>query len=268
MMKYKERVIFGCLALLLPISGFACSTAQWNGGTSGAVAVGSPTDVTPIHRVSEFCAMQAINTGYVQDNSPSAHTTFIARFYVRSTLTGGGAADVFVAYSAENGTGQLVKVSYDGANLDFHSNSGTVLGTVPATPGNWHLVEVEYTSAGQTRFWVNANAVTNNGSPTGNYTSATGAVESVRLGLPNGLGGFAGGGVSFDGYESHSTTPVGPLLIGDANGSGTITTGDYISVQRDILGTLQSGQPDCNLSGSVTTGDYRCIQQKILGGGP
>ncbi|HET6565889.1 MAG TPA: dockerin type I repeat-containing protein [Xanthomonadales bacterium] len=262
MMKCTDRVLFGCLALLLPISGFACSTAQWS-SQSGAVVVGSPIDVTPITRVSEFCAMRANDTGHVQDNNPTNHLTFIARFYVRPQLTGTGQADLFIAYASETPATQLFKVTYDGANLEFHTGSATVLGGVAATAGSWHLVEVKYVSGGNTEFWVNKNA-TVPATPDGSFASATGGVEAVRLGLPNGRGGLAGT-ASFDAYESHSTTPVGPLLIGDANGNGTITTGDYAAVQRDLLGTLQSGQPDCNLSGSVTTGDYRCIQQKILG---
>src|SRR5688572_32481987 len=148
MKKFMERVCLGCFILLVPVSGFACSMDQWT-SQSGAVSAASPPTLA---RVSEFFAMQATNTGHVQDNSPSAHTTFIARFYVRSTLTGSGQADVFVAYDNDTPGNQLVKVSYDGANLDFHSTSGTVLGTAPAASGSWHLVEVEYNSAGNTRF--------------------------------------------------------------------------------------------------------------------
>jgi hypothetical protein len=210
--------------------------------------------------------MQATDTGYVQDNSPDNHTTFIARFYVRSQLTGAGQATVFVAYDNDTPGNQLLKVSYDGANLDFHSSDNTVLGTASApagTTGNWHLVEIEYNSGDETRFWVNSNAIT--AAPTGTYASATGAVESVRLGLPNGRGGFTGGSASFDAYESHSTTPVGPLMMGDANGSTTYSLADYGAVKQDILGNLQIGQPDCNSSGSVSIADYGCVKQRILG---
>jgi hypothetical protein len=259
MKKFMERVCLGSLILLVPVSGFACSMDQWT-SQSGAVTAASPPTLP---RVSEFCAMQATNTGYVHDSSPVDHATFIARFYVRSTLTGSGQADVFVAYDADSPGNQLLKVSYDGANLDFHSTSGTQLGTAAAISGKWHLVEVEYNSAGNTRFWVNANAVTGNGSPTGTYTSATGEIESVRLGLPNGRGTFSGGGVSFDAYESHSTTPVGPLKIGDANGDDTWNIFDYGAVQQDIAENLQIGQPDCNLDGGVNIFDYGCVQTAI-----
>ncbi len=263
-MKNMDRVLLGCLALFLPASGFACSMGAWDTPTGvGAVIVGSPKTNPPVPRVSEFCGLQitAPSSGHVQDNSPDGHTLFIARFYVRPNLTGTGQAELFVAYSDEAGASPLVKVSYDGANLDFHAAAGP-LATVAATKTLWHLVEIEYTSAGNTRYWVNANAV--NAAPTGTYTSATGAVSSVRLGLPGGGTGFTGV-AQFDAYESHSTTPVGPLLIGDANGSGGVSIGDYGAVKRDILLDLQVGQPDCNLSGSVSIADYACVKQKILG---
>lgn len=259
MMNCMDRVLFGCLALMLPISGFACSMAQWVPGQSGAVTAASPPTFS---RVSEFCAMRATDTGYVQDNSPNNHTKFIARFYVRPQLTGSGQADVFVAYDNDNPGNQLLKVSFDGANLDFHAAAGPIVDkTVAVTPGSWHLVEIEYNSAGITKYWVNTNA--KQVAETGSYTSATGGVQSVRLGLPNGRGGFSGGSVSFDSYESHSTTPVGPLRIGDANGDTNWNVLDYGAVQQDISNNLQPGQPDCNLDGAVNVLDYGCVQQKI-----
>jgi hypothetical protein len=275
MKKYMDRVLLGSLILLLPVSGFACSTAEWD-STSGlgtTIFVAGPTtpfappQTAPLTRVSEFCAMRATDTGHVQDNSPSAHTKFIARFYVRPQLSGSGQVDLFLAYDNDTPGAHLFKVSYDGANLDFHAAGTTVVGTAPAAVNAWHLVEIEYNADGTSKFWVNANAAATPtpAAPTGTFsTVASSGVQSVRLGLPNGRAGYTGS-ASFDGYESHSTTAVGSLLIGDANGIGGITTGDYAAVQRDILGTLQAGQPDCNLSGEVTTGDYRCIQQKILG---
>ena len=139
-MNNMERVLFGCLALLLPISGFACGTTEWNGGTSGAVTAASPPS---FGRVSEFCALRATDTGHVQDNSPSAHTTFIARFYVRPNLTGTGQADLFIAYNNETPTTPVLKVSFDGANLDFHAAGAPVGGaTVAIDKTKWNLVEI------------------------------------------------------------------------------------------------------------------------------
>lgn len=262
MKRVKEWVFLGSLILLAPASGFACSTAQWD-SSSGAITAESPAAPAPANsnpsRLSELCGLRVTNTGHVQDNSPDGHTTFIARFYVRPQLTGGSSADLFIAYSSETPSGQLVKVSYDGANLDFHA-AGAQAGTAAAAPGLWHLVEVEYVSAGTTSFWVNADAEV--AGATGSFASATGAVTAVRLGLPNGLGGHSGY-ANFDAYESHSTTPVGPLLIGDSNGVGGISIADATNAIAELNGTLAVGQPDCNSSGVVTIADATCIIGKI-----
>jgi hypothetical protein len=259
MKKIMERVLLGVSILLVPASGFACSMGQWDSNTGVTAIVGSPQTSPAVPRFSESCGLQvtAPTVGYVQDNSPDGHTTFIARFYVRPNLTGSGQADLFAAYGDEAGGLQRLKVSYDGTNLDFHADEG-VAGTALAAANNWHLVEIEYNSAGTTRFWVNKDATSE--AESGSFSSATGAVSSVRLGVlatPTNLTGAP----QFDAYESHSTTPVGALLLGDANGGGTLTSGDALRVLGEIAigGTLSPGQPDCNRNGSITSGDALCI---------
>ncbi len=259
-MRNMERVIFGCLMLCGFIPGaWACTTAAWNGGNSGGTAGSPPT----ISRVSELCALELTGTGWVQDDSP-AHSAMIARFYVYPNLNGSGEADLFVAYSSETPSGVLFDVAFDGTNFDFSAaGAGGGTGSSPAEAG-WNLIEVAFNSGGTFSFWVNANATSD--PATGTFNSGSGTVQAVRLGLPNGLGGFSDGFVRYDAYESRATTPVGPLLIGDANADDTVNVIDYSSVQQDILGNLQLGQPDCNLDGTVNVLDYGCVQSVILGG--
>lgn len=258
-MSNMDRVIFGCLMLCGIVPGtFACTTDGWNGGASGATNPASPPTVS---RVSEFCGLKLTNTGHVQDNSP-AHTAMIARFYVLPQLTGSGDADLFIAYSSETPSGVLFDVAYDGSNLDFSATGGGSA-SVAAAAG-WNLIEISYTSGGNIQYWVNADATVD--PATGSFAAGSGTVQAVRLGLPNGLGGFSGGSVSYDAYESHASTPVGGLLIGDSNADATVNVLDYSSVQQDILGNLQPGQPDCNLDGLVNIFDYSCVQNVILGG--
>ncbi len=257
MKKIMERVLLGGLILLAPASGFACSMDQWDLNTGATAIVGSPQTSPAVPRFSEACGLQVTTptVGYVQDNSPDGHTTFIARFYVRPNLTGSGQADLFAAYGDESGGSQRLKVSYDGANLDFHAD-GAQAGTAAAASNLWHLVEIEYNSAGTTRFWVNADASSDD--PTGTYPSATGAVSSVRLGVlaaPTNLTGAP----QYDAYESHSTTPVGALLNGDANGNGSITISDVTRIGSELNGSLSPGQPDCNRNGTVSITDVTCI---------
>lgn len=258
-MRYMERVIFGCLMLCGFVPGaLACTTASWNGGASGAFVAASPPTVA---RYSESCALSLTGQGHVQDNSP-AHTQMIFRFYVLPQLTGSGTAKIFAAYSAENGTGELFDITWNGTNFSFNPTSGTSQ-TFPA-PSGWSLIEVSYSAGGSSSFWVNANAATDPIS--GSFTAASGTIQSVRVGLPDGLGGYSGGNVNFDAYESHATTPVGPLLAGDANASDSVNVFDMVAQQNEILGSaLAPGQPDCNSSGSVNVFDMVCVQNIILG---
>lgn len=261
MNNYREKFVIGCLAVMLPVSGFACSMAEWDTPTGvGAVIVGSPQTATTVARYSEFCGLQvtAPNTGHVQDNSPDGHTQFIVRFYVRPNLTGTGQVELFAAYGDEAGGSPKVKVSYDGTNIEFHADSGPVASkSVAAAKNLWHLVEIEYNSAGSTRYWVNADSA---GAESGSYTSASGPISSVRLGLlPGTLAGFSGGSAQFDAYESRSTTPVGPLLNGDANANGSITIADVTKLGGELNGNLANGQPDCNRNGAVSITDVTCV---------
>jgi hypothetical protein len=255
-----ERFILCCLISwgLAPVA-WACSTDAWNGGISGAATPASPPDAA---RVSELCGLRLTNTGYVQDNSP-AHAGFIARFYVLPQLTGSGEADLFIAYSSETPSGVLFDIAYNGTNFVFDASGTGGVGSAPAVPG-WNLIEVEFNSGGTFSFWLNSDATTD--AATGSFASSSGTVQAIRLGLPSGRGGFTGGAVTFDAYESHATTPVGPLLIGDSNGSGAISGLDLVVIQNEILGFgLASGQPDCNRNGAVSGIDLVCVQNIILG---
>jgi hypothetical protein len=261
-MKNMDRVIFGCMMVfgLLP-GAMACTTDSWNGGASGLATADSPPAVA---RVSEFCGLRLTGIGHVQDNNPDAHTQFIARFFALVQVTGSGQADLFVAYPNETPSNSLFDISFDGSNFDFDaSGAGGGTGTTAAQSG-WNLIEIEYNSGGTFSFWVNADATVD--PVTGSFAAGSGAVDAVRLGLPNGLGGFSGGAVTFDDYESHSSTPVGTVQFGDANGDGNVNSGDTVSIINENLGdVLASGVPDCNRDGNVNSGDTVCIINQWLG---
>lgn len=274
-MKYRERVIFGCffvLGLALSFGVQACTTDGWQGGTSNIPAnadVGSPLAVA---RYSEYCALKVNDTSWVQ-SSLANDNRYIGRFYVLPKLTGTGSVDLLVAYSDEAGASPLFKVSYNGTQFVFDASAaGGGTGNAPAASG-WNLVEFEFDSdTDNFNYWVNENwdynAQTYTTGPTGNFSAGTGTVDSVRLGAPNGMGGF-GGSVSYDAYESHRTTNVGALRVGDANGNNSVNIFDMIGIQNEILDpatSLAIGQPDCNENGSVNVFDMICVQNIILGG--
>ena len=108
--------------------------------------------------------------------------------------------------------------------------------------------------------WVNSDASVVATPPLEVTGASTGAVDSIRLGLVGGLAGFSGNAV-FDAYEAHSTTPVGLLLVGDANGNGTVNSTDVSAalIETEIGGNLAPGQPDCNSNGVVNSTDVSCI---------
>jgi len=238
-------------------TALACSTDGWD-ATSGAVVVGQPFGATPpdsngISRFEEFCAMRATNTGHVQTNSPT-HSEVANRFYVWPNLTGAGNTPLLIGFSAENGSGELFRIGFNGTQYTFATTGGG--STTFAAPAGWSLIEYYWDSnADMFSFWVNADATTD--PPSGMIDGGAGAatLESVRLGLPNGLGGF-GGGVNFDSFEMHNTTAIGPLLHCDADANGVLSVSDILAQIDEIFTNppaLAPGVPDCNFSGGPLT---------------
>lgn len=233
----------------------ACTTASWS-GASGLVVADDPNN--SVSRINGFCGLEVTGTGYVQDNSPAAETSFISRFYFFPEFTSSGSTDIFVAYSNEAATTAAITIRYDGTNIILDATAiGGTTASVAASSG-WNVIEFAWGSGTTGNLWVNANATTDPASAT--FTSGTGSIEAVRLGSPNGFGGFAGK-ATFDDYVSQRTEPVGSLLIGDANGSGGLSIADVITLFNELSSNapvLASGQADCNLSGSITIADVIC----------
>jgi Dockerin type I domain len=258
-MRNMDYALFGGIILVglgFAMDAQACSTDGWLGGVSGFPAnavAGSPPAVS---RYSELCALAVTGQAHVQDDNPS-DARYRARFYVLDGLTGAAAIDVFEAYSDEAATNPLFKVSFNGSQFTFDATDAGGTSTTFASVNGWNLVEFDWDSdTGDFDFWVNADATTD---PTsGSVNSGTGTVEAVRLGAPNGFAPQTGK-LTFDAFESHRTTPVGPLLVGDSNGNGSVTIADVVSVLNELAGTLQVGQPDCNENGSVTVADAVCL---------
>ncbi len=254
-MKNVTRLI--CTATLLTgafsvSSALACTTDAWDGIGGVPVADDPKNDV---NRISGFCGLKVTGNEHVVDNSPAAETTFIGRFYVFPKNIGAGTHEVFAAYSDEAGAKKIV-ITYDGTNFNLDATAFTGGGTasVLADKTHWNLVEFLWTSGGDGSLWVNADATVDAASAT--FASGTGSIEQVRLGAVTDI---AAGNALFDDYESHRSLPVGPLLIGDANGNGSLTIADAITLFNELSGTLASGQPDCNLSGGISIADAICL---------
>ncbi len=245
--------------VLFTSNALACSTTAWSPGASGDVTTSDPADGVP--RVSGSCGFKVFGAGHVQDNSPDTEDQFIGRFYFLPKLSGSGEADIFVAYSDEAST-ELFSVNYDGTNIiiDATAASGDKSTPIPVTSDHWHLIEFSWEAGQSGSLWVNADATKEPASTT--FASGTGAVESIRLGAPNGFGGLTGMAF-FDDYQSDRSQPVGALLAGDGNQDGALDEEDVTAVVDEFLhDTYPGGVVDCNLDGEVNSGDVNCVVTK------
>jgi len=235
-------------------SALACTTTLWTSATAGALA-DDPTNGVP--RVSGLCGLEVTGTGHVVDASPAAEATVIARFYVYAQLTSGTPV-IFEAFSDNAATASLLTVTFDGTNFVFDAGA-TASANVPGKSG-WNLVELAWTGGTDMDYWVNADASTDGA--TGSVGAAAGTMESVVLGATAAVDGK----LIFDDYESHRSLPVGALLMGDANGNGSLTIADAIALFNELNlanQTLAPGQPDCNESGGITIADAICLFNKL-----
>lgn len=163
------------------------------------------------------------------------------------------------------GTPPAIVIRFDGSNLIIDATAiGGTTASVSAVLNSWSLVEFSWASGSSGSFWVNSDATANLASAT--FTPGSGAIETVRLGAPNGFGGLTGRAV-FDEYVSNRTAAVGALLYGDANLDATVNSDDIDLVVSEYLSSsLAFGVIDCNLDGLVNAGDIDCIAAAINGG--
>ena len=238
-------------------SAFACSTDAWTSVTAGATP-GDP-NVESIQRFAGKCGLEVTGTGHVVDNTPSAESTFIARFYFFGKNIGAGLRTIFGAYSADNGSGEVFNITYDGTDITVNTNAASGgSASAPALSSKWNVIEVSWEAGSPGYLWVNADATSETASAT--FNSGTGSIESIRLGAISDIGT---NNALFDDYVSHRTTPIGTLVPGDANGNGSLTISDVTKIYNELNGDLATGQPDCNLSGAVTIADVTCLYNKL-----
>jgi hypothetical protein len=242
----------------------ACSTAAWNGGETGNPQEGRPAD--GVARYSGQCGLKSAATAqFVTDNTPTAETTFRARFYVYTGLSA-GIAQVFRANNA--GGTQQIGVTYDfAANLlRFATSTGN--GSVAVSPNAWYSVELNWSrAAGNMVATVRGAGATTDLTATVTGVGATDAIDTAQLGWVSGTGTATTRGIITDAYESRRSTAIGRLCRGDANLDGTRNSGDQIAVRNEVFGTaLAGGQPDANEDGVVNSGDQITVRNLVFAG--
>ena len=256
-----RNLLAGALLAALPMGGaLACTTTAWNGGAVNATAGDPSGDVA---RYSGSCGLEvaASGSGHVTDNSPANETDYRARFYVY-TGTASGNPVIFQATDADGAAGTaLVTVTYDTANNQFDFASGSATGSASGIQDNkWYGIEFYYDAGAAITASVKGAAASSATSVTFTGAPASGSVNSARLGV---LGAAtAADTMKFDEFEStrSTTTPIGFLCRGDANGDSIINVQDASAVVAERLGTsLAAGQPDADESGIVNVQDASSI---------
>lgn len=278
------------LALLAGMQAQACTTGNWGvgltGGAGGAQsAIGGVVAGQPngggggtAARYSGSCGLRAAAVNqYVQDGSPSAEGTYIARFYAHVNFAAGSTPVIFqVLEGAPDGVNSsILSIQYDRDDQQFEAvnSAGTSfpIGALNNAPNDrFYHVHLNWSDSGNLTVSIQGNqstaldSVIPNAEETfvGNFTAPTTGPDFVRLGWVNGGGT---GAVQVDAFESRRTTDIPRLCRGDVNGNGTINVGDRISVTNEIIGTsLAVGQPDCNENGLINVGDRICVTNAIV----
>jgi len=254
-MKNLTRLISSTVLLtsaLFVSSTLACTTDAWTDADAGLMAGDPKAD--DIARVSGFCGLKiTADLATVGDNSPTDEPTFIGRFYFFPKNVAAGDHDIFTALSDQTDpNSDVFVISYnDGTiTLDATAVGGTSV-SVAADTSHWNLIEFKWVSGDTGSLWVGIDIDATADPASGTFDSGTSSIDRITLGDVNaGL---------FDDYESHRSLPVGALLMGDANGNGSLTIADAIGLFNELGGTLQPGQPDCNSNGGITIADAICL---------
>jgi len=240
-------------------SAIACSTAAWTGAATTATA-GEPG--AGFKRYGGRCSLKSTAIGqFVTDASPDAEPTYRARGYVNAG-TATAETDIFRAIQASN-SANVIRVTYDGANIKFYVNNAQVGANVPALAGRYYSFEVRWANTGAFTGIVQGNNAAAPTTVTGNGT-AGGVIDTVQLGLINGA---ASGDWFFDEFDSRRTTDIGRLCKADANGNNNINIADVVVTNNEAGGgVLALGQPDCNENGAVNVADVACVSSAIGAG--
>lgn len=237
----------------------ACTVDNWSADSGNVVAGGRVAD--NVQRYSGLCGMQAADgvVSYVQDNSPGGIARIVSRFYVLNNLQAGETAVIYRGYETTSTTGPLFTVTMSDTGQVTLRDEATGSTVTQGAINKWAEILVDWTQGSGTG--AISLSVSGQGQQTVNSLNNAGvALQSVRLGNLDG----SAGSLNFDAYESRRTTLPDTLMIGDVNGSGTITSADVVAARLEFLGTEQPGQPDCNESGSISSADVVCTRLEFL----
>lgn len=274
--------LLGFLALGFAGGVLACSTAAWDGGTTGSAIVAGdfPTDGHQVY--AETCSLGVTPNNapnHVQDGSPVAEAVFIARFYVYLqdlNLASGESFTAFEAFNSSDGSELAVDIEDTTGSGDYEvtvtavgqppSSGDSIPFLTPAAlpgPVQWSAIEVAWDAeAGTVALLVNGEA----GSGLSGLTTSGNRIEYIQLGDLTGLNSV--GTAYYDAYASRRSGTVGLAMPGDSNMDGFFATGDMIQIQQMINTPVIPfhGPADCNGDILISVGDMICLQNAINAG--
>src|SRR5690625_307321 len=189
---------------------------------------------------------------YVGDDSPNGETSYIARFYTfLDDVTTSDPVMIFAA--GDDNDNSLLEVSYEDGDLTLAVYGATTEAATFSDIGTgWHSVEVVWAAGEDTLFKVDEEGDL--------VVNADTSGQSIHYADLGNLNDADGGSIDFDDFDSRRSERPGRLLVGDANGDGSISASDLVAIQRELNGLdFAAGQPDCRENGSISASDLVCV---------
>ncbi len=256
------------LGLSLNVQAQTCTTANWDATTNVGPA-NTGTQGANNRRYGGPCGLRVAVDGterVVTDNSPTAESTYIARFY--AFLNNAGANPIII-YAADDGAADQVQVWYNFPNAGdltlrvFDQAAAPNDLSFTSVGSGWHSIEFVWESAASAdiRFAVNSDDPGDDLTATINTSGIT--LAAAHLGNVNAAAG--GTSIDFDDFDSRRISRPGRLLLGDADNNGILDIFDSIAL-RDELEEISfaPGQPDCDENGAVDIFDALCLRDLVL----
>lgn len=254
------------LGLSLNVQAQTCVVSNWDSATNVSDA-DAGTQGGSNRRYGGPCGLRVAVDGterIVTDNSPTAESTYIARFY---TFLNNAGSDPIIIYAADDGSVDQVQVWYnfpaagDMTLRTFDASAGTNDLTFNAVGSGWHSVEFVWEAAAAADILFSVN-----GAADLSTTIDTSGITLAAAHLGNVNSATNGTSIDFDDFDSRRISRPGRLLVGDADDNASINILDVQAVGNEVVnGVFAAGQPDCTEDGAVNILDVQCVGGIVVG---
>ena len=165
--------------------------------------------------LSGLRVMIAESPAFVEDSSPDGESRYRARFYVNpsgATLFDGDAFDIFSGNDLDMHRWFRLELARVGSSLVYRLH-GLENGlsyqttTTTAVPNVYHMVELDFSSAGKIDLWVENKPVLG----LSGLNNSQGSIDLIQLGAVDGMDIDSTGHLDFDNFVSNQGEPIGPL---------------------------------------------------------